>query len=40
MLSPRLKAEEQLVARQAMAGLLWTKQFYHYIVKDWLSGDQ
>jgi hypothetical protein len=28
------------VARQASAGLLWTKQFYHYIVKDWLAGDQ
>ena len=21
------------------AGLLWTKQFYHYIVKSWLDGD-
>jgi hypothetical protein len=28
------------VARQAAAGLLWTKQFYHYVVKDWLTGDQ
>jgi hypothetical protein len=27
------------VARQAYAGLLWSKQFYHYIVKDWLGGD-
>ncbi len=27
------------VARQAYAGLLWSKQFYHYIVKDWLAGD-
>jgi hypothetical protein len=31
--------EQRLVARQAYAGLLWSKQFYHYIVKDWLSGD-
>jgi hypothetical protein len=31
--------EERRVARQAYAGLLWTKQFYHYIVKDWLDGD-
>ena len=23
--------------RQAYAGLLWSKQFYHYIVKDWLE---
>ncbi|MDH3718540.1 MAG: glucosidase, partial [Planctomycetota bacterium] len=28
------------VLRQAYAGLLWTKQFYHYIVKDWLRGDE
>ncbi|MBP6507192.1 MAG: hypothetical protein KA257_06470 [Opitutaceae bacterium] len=27
------------VARQAFAGLLWSKQFYHYIVQDWLQGD-
>ncbi len=32
-------AEAQRVARQANAGLLWSKQFYHYIVKDWLEGD-
>ncbi len=27
------------VARQAFAGLLWSKQFYHYVVADWLDGD-
>lgn len=27
------------VARQAYAGLLWSKQFYHYSVKDWMQGD-
>ena len=27
------------VARQAYAGLLWTKQFYYYVVEDWLEGD-
>jgi len=27
------------IARQANAGLLWSKQFYHYIVEDWLVGD-
>jgi len=31
--------DERAVARQAFAGLLWSKQFYHYIVKDWLEGD-
>ena len=25
--------------RQAFAGLLWTKQFYHYDVQRWLDGD-
>jgi hypothetical protein len=28
-----------LVMRQALAGLLWSKQFYHYVVKEWLDGD-
>ena len=32
-------AEERRVVRQAYAGLLWTKQFYHYVVKNWLDGD-
>ena len=27
------------VARQAFAGLLWSKQYYHYVVDDWLKGD-
>lgn len=27
------------VQRQALAGLMWTKQFYHYSVEDWLKGD-
>jgi len=27
------------VCRQAFAGLLWTKQFYSYVVEDWLQGD-
>jgi len=35
-----LSADEKLVSRQAYAGLLWSKQFYHYIVKDWLTGDE
>lgn len=34
-----LGSEERSIARQAYAGLLWTKQFYHYVVEDWLSGD-
>ena len=31
--------ESHMVATQAYAGLLWSKQFYHYIVQDWLKGD-
>ena len=27
------------VMRQAFAGMLWSKQFYHYVVEDWLNGD-
>ncbi len=27
------------VQRQAFAGMLWCKQFYHYIIHDWLNGD-
>ena len=27
------------VQRQAFAGLLWSKQFYHYDVRTWLQGD-
>jgi hypothetical protein len=38
-ISQRLSVEERRVARQAYAGLLWSKQFYHYIVEDWLEGD-
>ncbi|MGF1480693.1 MAG: glucosidase [Cyanophyceae cyanobacterium] len=34
-----LSPEQQRVQRQAFAGLLWTKQFYHYVVQDWLQGD-
>ena len=31
--------EERRVARQGYAGLLWSKQFFHYSIKDWLEGD-
>ena len=31
--------DERNVARQAFAGLLWTKQFYYYVVERWLEGD-
>ncbi len=31
--------EEKNIMRQAFAGMLWGKQFYHYNVPKWLSGD-
>ena len=31
--------QERLVARQAWAGLVWTKQYYRYQVDEWLDGD-
>jgi hypothetical protein len=34
-----LSDDERLVQRQALAGVLWTKQFYHYSVELWLDGD-
>jgi hypothetical protein len=27
------------VMRQALGGMLWTKQFYRFIQKEWLEGD-
>jgi hypothetical protein len=37
--APKLTKDERRVQRQAFAGLLWTKQFYHYGVQLWLDGD-
>ena len=34
-----LSADGANVMRQALGGMLWSKQFYHYVVRDWLSGD-
>ncbi|HVU38547.1 MAG TPA: hypothetical protein VHC95_09440 [Opitutales bacterium] len=31
--------QHQQVIRQGIAGMLWSKQFYHYSVRDWLDGD-
>jgi hypothetical protein len=31
--------DEALVLRQALAGMLWSKQFYHYDIRRWLAGD-
>jgi hypothetical protein len=31
--------DEMMVLREAFAGMLWSKQFYHYNVQRWLEGD-
>jgi mannosylglycerate hydrolase MGH1-like protein len=35
----KLSDDARNVMRQAFAGLLWSKQFYHYYVRRWLEGD-
>ena len=39
MASDKIGEERKEVQRQAISGLLWSKQYYHYIVEDWLTGD-
>jgi mannosylglycerate hydrolase MGH1-like protein len=34
-----LSGDAKNVMRQGFAGMLWSKQFYHYVIKDWLQGD-
>ncbi len=31
--------DEKKIQRQAFSGMLWAKQFYNYVVEDWLKGD-
>jgi hypothetical protein len=35
-----LSDDAKSVQRQAFAGMLWSKQFYHYVVREWLEGDK
>jgi hypothetical protein len=35
-----LSGDAKQVMRQGFGGLLWSKQFYHYVVKEWLEGDR
>jgi hypothetical protein len=37
--SEGLSEEPRHVQRQAFAGLFWSKQFYHFVIEDWLNGD-
>ena len=38
-LLPNANTEDHRILRQAMAGMVWSKQFYHYDVGRWLDGD-
>ncbi len=31
--------DSAMVQRRAFAGMIWSKQFYFYVVRDWLKGD-
>ncbi|QMS86235.1 glucosidase (plasmid) [Nostoc edaphicum CCNP1411] len=35
----QLSEDMHNVQRQAFAGMLWSKQFYYYVVEEWLRGD-
>jgi hypothetical protein len=35
----RMTEDEKRVQRQALAGMIWNKQFYYYDVDQWLKGD-
>jgi hypothetical protein len=39
VIPPNLSDDAKNVMRQALAGMLWSKQYYHYVVRDWLNGD-
>lgn len=39
IIDPEISPQRRQIMRQAYAGLLWTKQFYHYVVNTWLQGD-
>lgn len=36
---PDLDDERRMVQRQALAGMLWSKQLYYYDIEQWLNGD-
>ena len=38
-LLPEATAEDHRIMRQALSGMIWNKQFYHYDVSRWLAGD-
>ncbi|MDH3588520.1 MAG: glucosidase, partial [Gammaproteobacteria bacterium] len=39
-LQPRASTEDHRIMRQVLAGMIWSKQYYHYDVDQWLEGDR
>ncbi len=39
-LLPNASDEDRAIMRQAFAGMLWSKQFFHFDVERWLQGDE
>jgi hypothetical protein len=39
-LLPDANPEDHRILRQALAGMIWSKQFFHYDVSRWLAGDR
>jgi hypothetical protein len=39
VIPPNLADDAKSVMRQGLAGMLWSKQYYHFDVKRWLDGD-
>jgi hypothetical protein len=37
--SKHLTDDARAVQRQAFAGLFWSRQYYHFVVEEWLQGD-
>ena len=35
----QISEDARNIQRQAFAGMLWSKQYFHYIVEDWIKGD-
>lgn len=40
VLQPEATTEDHRIMRQALAGMIWNKQFFHYDVATWLEGDR
>ncbi len=38
-LLPDASPEDHRITRQALAGMIWSKQFFHYDVSRWMTGD-